>query len=98
LLKLLHKWFAYQSFLSLWIFKENSEAVEKGSLATPCDFMSIKNQQVTSNGKLKMDRIWGFSTASAVIFNLENEAFTYYCLSQGSSGHSQLPLEIFILQ
>jgi hypothetical protein len=25
----LHKWFAYQSFLSLWIFRENSKPVEK---------------------------------------------------------------------
>jgi hypothetical protein len=67
---LLHKCFAYHSFLSPWKLKENSEAVEKGSLATPCDFRIIKNQEVTSDGKSKNDRIRGFSTASAVSCNL----------------------------
>jgi hypothetical protein len=51
--------------LSHRIFYEHSEAVEKGSLVTPCDFRIIKNQEVTSDGKSKNDRIWGFSTASA---------------------------------
>jgi hypothetical protein len=58
--------------LSHWIFHEHSEAVEKGSLATPCDFRIIKNQEVTSDEKSKNDRIGGFSTASAVSCNLES--------------------------
>jgi hypothetical protein len=55
-----------ETFLMVQKQMRYSEAVEKGALANSCDFMSIKNQQVTSHGKLIMDRIWGFSTASAV--------------------------------
>jgi hypothetical protein len=34
-------------------------------VANSFDFRIIKNQQVTSHGKSKNDRIWGFSTVSA---------------------------------
>jgi hypothetical protein len=42
-----------------------SEPVEKVSMANPCDFRIVKNQQVASHRKSQNDRIWGFSTASA---------------------------------
>jgi hypothetical protein len=71
----LHKWFAYHSFLSPRKLKENSEAVEKGSLATPCDFRIIKNQEVTIDEKLENDRIWGFSTASADSCTFQKQRF-----------------------
>jgi hypothetical protein len=58
--------------------RRDSEAVEKGSLAAPCNFRIIKNQEVTSDGKSKNDRIWGFSTASAVMFYLKNEIIRSY--------------------
>jgi hypothetical protein len=67
----LHECSASHSFLSLRIFKKNSEAVEKGFLANPCDFRILKNQQVTRDGKSKNDRIWGFSTASADLCTLK---------------------------
>jgi hypothetical protein len=54
-----------------------SEPVEKGSQATPYDFRIIKNQEVRSDRKPKNDRSWSFSTASAVMFYLENDASTY---------------------
>jgi hypothetical protein len=54
-----------------------SEAVEKGSLATPCDFRIFKNQEVSSDEKSKNDRIWGFSIASADLCYCKIEACTY---------------------
>jgi len=72
LAKLLHKWLVYQSFLSPRKLKENSEAVEKVSMANPCDFRIVKNQQIASHGKSQNDRIWGFSTASADIATFDN--------------------------
>jgi hypothetical protein len=56
-----------ETFLMVRKQRRYSEAVEKGSLATPCDFRIIKNQEVTGDEKSKNDRIWGFSTASAEI-------------------------------
>jgi hypothetical protein len=60
-----NKGYLYRNFLDDRETNEDSEAVEKGSLATPCDFRIIKNQEVTSDEKSKNDRICGFSTASA---------------------------------
>jgi hypothetical protein len=60
-----------ESFLMAQKQRRYSEAVEKGSLAAPCDFRIIKNQEVTSDGKSKNDRIGGFSTVSAVSSHLK---------------------------
>jgi len=54
-----------ETFLIAQKHRRYSEPVEKGSRAAPCNFRIIKNQEVTSDGKSKNDRIWGFSTASA---------------------------------